>query len=139
MLHGAVVQERFAAVQRIHLGQMGFQRRSAVGVQARRVHGHVVEIADLLRNASFRIFLVGDFLNQAGQGLGVLFPEFREGAPGGILRQSWVKIDPVPRGVLRKVIARTGRGVHVVVVDAGIFDRFRAAGGYDQPRCCQEE
>ena len=139
MLLGAVLQERFAAVKGVNLGEVGFQRRGAFGIQASRVHGHVVEVADLLCDTALFIVLGCNLLDQAGQGLGVLFSEFRESAPGRILRRLRVEVAPVTGGVLRKIVARTGGGVHVVVVEAGRLGRLGAAGGYDEPGSGQEK
>ena len=140
MLRGAVLQEFFAGLDRVDFGQMRLERGGALGVQAGGIHGHVIEVADLLGDAAFFVVPGSDFLDQAGQGLGVLLTEFGEGAPGRILRRLRIEITPVPRGILGEIVTGLDRRVHVVVVDAGDLARlFGAAGGYDKPRCCEQK
>ena len=120
---------------KIDLGEMGLQRRGAVGIQARRVHGHVVEVADFLGDAAFGIFLRSNLPDHGSQVHGVLFGDLVDGAPHGILHRLRVVVCPVAGRILREVIARTDGRVHVVIVDAGRLRRLlRAAGSNDKPR-----
>ncbi len=136
VLLGAVLQQVLARFDGIDFRQMGLQRSGTVGVQADGVHGHVVEVADLLGDAAFFVVLGGKFLDQAGQGLGVVFTEFRECAPGRILLRLRVEIDPVSGGILGEIVTGTHGGVHVIIVDAGILVRLPGSARAGGKACC---
>ena len=84
-----------------------------------RVHSEVIQVPDLLRDITLRVFVLRDVLNEAVDLLQVGQPEFVERTETCILRRQGVVGHPSAARKLIEVILRNRRRVQVGEVDTG--------------------